>query len=139
MPSALMINMLAPGLVIKFRTQGEIKAILKPSGDHFGWQAPSGISVTCFKFVPSIFINQISTAPERVDANAIWDDPPRGVGKGVKVMVGDGEEVGVNVGEGVTVSVGATANCDVGDAVSINMIGATVLVGSCWVGVSVGR
>jgi hypothetical protein len=48
--------------------------------------------------LPSLFINQTSTAPLRFDEKAIWSEPPIGVGNDVVVMVGDGLGVDVKVG-----------------------------------------
>ncbi len=81
------------------RVQGEMKTILLPSGDHFGWHAPSGIFVTWVRPVPSIFISQISTAPDLVEAKAICSAPPSGVGNGVGVIVAVGSGVEVSVGK----------------------------------------
>jgi hypothetical protein len=63
-----------------------------------------------------MFISQISTAPDRFDANAIWFVPPRGVGSAVGVIVG--------VGAGVLVSVGAIVlmSVDVGVFISVGVL-----------------
>ncbi len=138
MPSAFIVKMLAPGYETKFRSQGEMKAIFVPSGDHFGWQAPSGIFVRCTRPVPSTFISQISTAPERVEAKAIWAEPPNGVGRGVRVIVGVGLGGNVAVGMGVVVLVGEGEMLGSGVCVPVLMNGASVPVGAEKVAVLVG-
>jgi hypothetical protein len=65
------------------------------------------MSVICFNPLPSMFINQISTAPERLEAKAICAAPPIGVGCNVMVIVGEGIGVRVRVGVwaiGITVA-----------------------------------
>ena len=130
MPSAFMINRLAPGYETRFRSQGEIKAILVPSGDHFGWQAPSGIFVRFTRPVPSTFMSQISTAPERVEAKAIWAEPPSGVGCGVMVIVGVRLGSEVMVGRGVIVGIGEGEMLSSGVSVFVLRTGIRVLVGT---------
>ncbi len=75
-------------------------------------------------------MSQISTAPERVEAKAIWAEPPNGVGCGVMVIVGVRLGSKVKVGRGVTVRVGEGKMLGIGVSVLVLSTGKSVLVGA---------
>jgi hypothetical protein len=91
--------------------------------------------VICLSPVPSLFISQISTAPDRVDANAICSEPPIGVGGRVWVIVGDRDGLGVKVGD--KVSDGDGVDDGVGVLDSIASMDILVFVGTAVVNVGV--